>query len=200
MTTTIIELGTVLCAFCELTRLLLLIISWRGIIIVTHPPTNLQMRNLVGAIVTFLPELCFLSIHALIWFTYPPLCNTYHQMVPWMLILFPVLGEAPISLMVTPSHANECVQESSSKVFSPWHCLAIGTGAEQACDSIRLKACWGKEDWSFILLRGILKANISFPLNLIVNRYEVRSCYRHFAIMMQLEVTSGLTSQCSYSL
>lgn len=79
---------------------------------------HLQMRNLVGAIVTVLPELYFLSIHVLIWFTYFPLCNTY-QMVPWILMPSPVLSEALISLMVTPSHADACVQESSSEAFSP---------------------------------------------------------------------------------
>lgn len=151
------------------------------------------MRNLVDAIVSFLPELYFLSIHAPIWFTYPPLCNAF-QMVPWTLMLSPVLGEAPIGLMVTPSHANECVQESSSEACPQ------GLVQEQACDSIKLKACRRKEDRSFTLTRGILKANISFPLDLIVNSYEVRSCYRHFAIMTQPEMTSGLTSQCIYSL
>ena len=31
--------------------------------------------------------------------------------------------------------------------------------------------------------RERLETNLSFPLNLIVNRYEVRNCYRHFATM-----------------
>lgn len=102
-TTTFIELGTMLCASCELTHLnLLIIFQVYSIMIILL----LQLRNLVEAIVNCLPEFCFLSIHILIQLRYSPIPRTF-QILLWILMLSPTLGEDLIGLMATPSLAND---------------------------------------------------------------------------------------------